>query len=116
MTAISNTDDIIDVRDLMVAVEASENGEDSAHGASLRKLLDELRGQGGDAEWRGDWYPLMLIRDSHFRDYTRELVEEIGGVPKAFPGYIEIDWEATARNIRGDYTAVEFDGVTYWFR
>jgi hypothetical protein len=29
---------------------------------------------------------------------------------------VEIDWEATARNVRTDYTAVDFDGVTYWIR
>lgn len=29
---------------------------------------------------------------------------------------IEIDWEATARNIAMDYTTVDFDGVTYYIR
>ena len=26
------------------------------------------------------------------------------------------DWEATARNVRIDYTSVDIDGRTYWYR
>jgi hypothetical protein len=29
---------------------------------------------------------------------------------------VEIDWDATARNVRDDYTPVEIDGATYWYR
>lgn len=29
---------------------------------------------------------------------------------------IAIDWEATAENLRMDYSSVEIDGHTYWFR
>ena len=27
-----------------------------------------------------------------------------------------IDWEQAARELRMDYTSVDFDGVTYWIR
>ena len=49
-------------------------------------------------------------------DYTHELCEERGSVPKDFPRWIEIDWDATARNVRMDYTLTEIDGVTYLYR
>ena len=83
---------------------------------TLAGLLAELRGQGGDHQWRGDWYPVTLIRDSYFSEYTEELVTDCGYISKDFPSWIAIDWEATARAVRQDYTAVEIDGVTYWYR
>jgi len=79
-------------------------------------MLDDLKGNGGDEQWRGDWYPVTLIHDSHFTDYAREMLEDCGDIPRDIPHYIEIDWDATARNIRVDYTPTEIDGVTYWYR
>ena len=29
---------------------------------------------------------------------------------------VEVDWKATVKNVRQDYTPVEFDGITYWVR
>ena len=49
-------------------------------------------------------------------DESRELVSDIGDMPREIPPYIEIDWEATAENIRADYMSVDFDGVTYYVR
>ncbi len=90
-----------------------ENGEEFK---TLAALLEDLKGNGGDEQWRGDWYPITMVRDSYWTDYVRELLDDIGEIPKDFPNYIKIDWEATARNIRMDYTSTEFDGVTYWYR
>jgi hypothetical protein len=89
------------------------NGTELEH---LQGLLDDLRGNGGDERWRGDWYPVTLIRDSHFVEAMQELVSDIGDLPRDIPSYLEIDWDATARNLRVDYSSVEFDGVTYWYR
>lgn len=116
---ISNHDDMIDVRDVIARVEEINTIESQEAAFDeykmLSTLLDELRGNGGDEQWRGDWYPVTLIRDSHFTDYAEQLIEDIGDHGD-LPGYIVIDWEATARNIRVDYSSVEFDGVTYWYR
>ncbi len=79
--------------------------------AALKSLAEEASGYAADWE-----YGETLIRDSYFTDYARELLEDIGDLPKDLPHYIEIDWEATARNICMDYTSVDFDGVTYWIR
>lgn len=125
---ISNSDDIIDSRDVIARIEelqaekdGSDNldmdwGEIDAEMATLTAFMEEMKGRGGDEQWRGDWYPVTIIRDSYFEDYARELLEDCGDLPKDLPHYIEIDWQATARNIRMDYTSVEFDGVTYWVR
>jgi hypothetical protein len=83
---------------------------------TIEALLESLKGCGGDEQWEGAWYPATLIRDDYFVTYARELVSDIGDIPRDIPSYIEIDWEATAKNIRMDYSSVEIDGVTYWYR
>lgn len=127
--------DIIDVRDLIAAVEQLEEDladlseqeadretvSDEWHDMHCLRLdymaiLDELRGEGGDEQWRGGWYPGTLIHDRYFADYARELVEDCGDIPRDLPHYIEVDWDATARNIRSDYTCIDIDGNTYWYR
>jgi len=82
----------------------------------LMTIMEDLRGYGGDEQWRGDWYPITLIRDSYFVEYAAELVSDIGDLPRELPSYIEIDWHRTAGNIRVDYTSITIDGVDYWFR
>ena len=37
-------------------------------------------------------------------DFTMDLLEGIGAIPKDFPTYIYIDWEGTARDIMLDYS------------
>ena len=118
---ISNMDDIIDVRDIIARIEEIEDCEPredtlEQERAALQSLMDEMKGYGGDERWRGNWYPLTLIRDSYFVEAMKELCADIGDVPKDMPSYIAIDWEATADNLCADYSSVEFDGVTYWYR
>lgn len=140
---ISNTEDILDSRDIFARIEeleaekesmlegvpASEYGnpdnekwiawEDSDEYNELKNLSDfmeEWKGNGGDEQWRGDWYPVTIIRDSYWVEYVEELLQDIGDLPKEIPHYIVIDWERTADNIQQDYTSAEFDGVTYWAR
>ena len=57
-----------------------------------------------------------LIPEDEFVDYCRELLEDCGDLPKDFPSYVVIDWEATADNIRADYSLVEFQGDNYLYR
>lgn len=130
---ITNTDDMIDVRDVIARVEHlralrtpgpvdlgddNETDQDTlfAELRGLEKLLADLAGEGGDSEWEGDWYPVGLIADDYFVEAMRELCLETSDLPQDIPTYIVIDWEATAENLRVDYSSVEFDGVTYWYR
>lgn len=129
-TTLDLSADIIDVRDIIARVEeleaeikSNENVYVSENEAAaidesemLQSILAQLVGYGGDEEWRGDWYPVTLIDDSHFTDYARELLEECGTIPRDLPSWVEIDWDATARNVRMDYTPVDIDGRTYWYR
>ncbi len=74
--------------------------------------LEEMEGSGIP-----DWHDgAALIHERHFTDYCRDLLEDIGDLPRDLPGYIVIDWEATADNIRADYTEFTYAGHTYLVR
>lgn len=107
---ISNLDDMIDIRDVIEAYEGGDSPE-------LLALLEECEGNGGDEQWRGDWYPIALIRDSYFSTYAEELAEGIGAInaDASWPNNC-IDWEQASRELQMDYTPIEFEGTTYWCR
>lgn len=130
---VSNLDDVIDSRDIIERISelhaerddhnAADDGtgsvtpwheefpEDATELSALEALAKEAE------QYAADWrYGEMLVRDSYFVEYAQRLLEDCGDVPKNIPSYLVIDWDATARNIRYDYTAVDFGGVTYWIR
>lgn len=121
--SIDNHEDAIDVRDVIERFEALNAetdtlaDEDYQERDDLTELLDELRGNGGDHQWEGDWYPVTLIRDSYFKDYAMELAEDIGAInpDAAWPANC-IDWDRAARELQMDYTSVDYSGITYWYR
>lgn len=123
-TQLDLTADTIDVRDIIARVEELDpeysdiklTDDEAKELAELQAILDDLKGNGGDEQWRGDWYPVMLISERTFEDHVRELLEDCGTIPKDLPWFVAIDWETTAQHIQGDYTPVEIDGVTYWYR
>lgn len=93
-------------------------GDDEiAEACTIRDLLGELNGMGGDEQWRGDWYPVTLIKESYFEDYARELADDIGAVSKdaTWPNNC-IDWEEAADMLKQDYSSLEIDGETYYTR
>lgn len=146
---ISNTDDVIDVRQVIDRFEELQSEREAwlkANSASflgvdetdpritarwamacpdeadelgtLSRLLEECRGSGGDHEWDGAWFPITLIRDSYFRDYAEELAEDVCSYHAQDVSWPLncIDWDRAARELQTDYTAIDFDGQTYWTR
>jgi len=117
--AIDNTADVIDSRDIVARIEALREAVE-AHTADDHDTaeLAALEAFAAEAEpYCADWHHgETLIRDSYFVDYVQELLADCGDIPRDLPFYVVIDWEATARNIRYDYTGVDFAGVTYWVR
>lgn len=105
-----------EIRVAKESLEAWGNGEEGEEIAILGALLKSMKGYGGDEQWRGDWYPSQLISANYFTEYARELVSDIGDMPREIPSYIVIDWEATAKNLLADYSEVEYEGVTFYYR
>lgn len=115
--------DTIDVSELTSRVDELREYEEELDECErqeldeLTEVLDDLRGNGGDHQWNGDWYPSTLINDDYFEDYARQLAEDIGAIPDdtQWPCTC-IDWEKAARELQVDYTSTEIDGGTYWYR
>jgi hypothetical protein len=137
MPEISNSAEIINMSEITDRVEALEsdrdgwddednpalstwedaNTEDAAELKTLTDLLEEMCGYGGDHQWRGDWYPGCLVRDSYMRDYAEETAKDIGAIdPDASWPLNHIDWDAATEAFKEDYTSIEIDGVEYWYR
>ena len=124
-TKLDLTADIIDTRDIIGMLEKLEDLQESGdyletpdcEMAMLRKILSNLESLGGDEQWRGNWYPVTLIRDSYFTQYAQELAEDIGAVKSdAQWPHTCIDWEHAARELKDDYIAVDIGDLTYWTR
>ncbi len=126
---ISNSDNVIDSRDVIARIKEleaeREQAEDDPDKENLAvwdednlEELDALKAMADEAEgYAEDWkYGATLIRESYFVDYCQELCKDCYQIPKDLPRFIVIDWDATANNLRADYTDVDFDGATYLVR
>lgn len=135
---ISNQDDVIDSRDVIARIDELEgerddhpmpndgSGDDDAirfeawreaHPEDATELA-ALQALTAEAEGYGDWaHGETLIRDSHFKAYAQELADDLGliSADARWPATC-IDWEEAAEELKQDYTAYDFDGVTYWGR
>ena len=116
---ISNTQDIIDSRDILERIKELESLEDEIEEedkeelTKLKALIEELRDSGGDSPEDG----ITLIHEDYFEDYAQELAEDIGAIGKdnQWPLHC-IDWDRAANELKVDYSEVEFDGQTYYYR
>lgn len=136
---ITNTENTIDSRDVIARIEylesiiedAEQEFEDQEpdtyadlaayiadNYADEAEELEKLKALAEQGEaYAPDWmHGETLISDDYFTEYTEEFCKDCGDVPRDIPRYIEIDWEATAENIKQDYTSIDFDGTTYWIR
>lgn len=126
--SISNTDEIIDSRDVIARIAELESERDdwededgkewAEENPDEAEELEKLQAFAEEAEdYASDWrYGAMLINGDYFTEYCKELLNDIGELPRDLPDYIVIDWDATADNLKVDYTEVDFDGQTYLVR
>jgi hypothetical protein len=133
MADLDGTDEFFDSRDVIERIEeltaewndATEHDSEEFHmseddwavglgegGAAEIVALLAFRGQFGSEFEDG----ITFILESDFENYARDLLQDIGELPRDIPDYIVIDWEATADNLSVDYSEVEFRGETYLYR
>ena len=80
--------------------------------AYLRKFCAE--GEQYSDDWR---HGATLINDDYFENYARGFAEDIGAITRdtAWPATC-IDWEAAALELQQAYSAIQFNGTTFWVR
>lgn len=121
-------DDMINVRDITARFEDIEDILDDTSAAGpgdpdreeaqeLKNILEELCGNGGDEQWRGDWYPSTLIAARYFKTYAQDLAEETGAIDSNATWPMRcIDWDQAAEELQQDYAAIEIGDRTFFYR
>ena len=61
-------------------------------------------------------FGVTLIPEDDFTDYVEDLFKGYGYTSDDLPSGIEIDWEATAEDVKQDYSELEYEGETYFYR
>jgi hypothetical protein len=95
--------------------------EDETEGSVITEFQDELdkleefKSDVSSGEWK---YGMAFIADEHFEDYARQMAEDIGAISSSNGGWPMdyIDWERAADALKMDYSSVELDGNTFWYR
>lgn len=84
----------------------------------LQDLRDELQPLLDlKAEGIPDWdYGATLISADKWEEYVEDLLKDCGYISNDLPWWIVIDWPATADNVAADYSTVDYDGDTYYYR
>ncbi len=111
----------IDSRDVIARRDALEEERAQLDPVALANWVDanelaELLKLCKEGETIRDWEQgITLIQEIAFEDYAQELAEEVGLVEADAPWPQNcIDWEEAARELRMDYSSVEFGDVTYF--
>ncbi len=111
----------LDTHDLAAELEelrARHDGPDNTEplDSDEQKRMEQLLTleSAGIPDWQ---YGATLIPEEDFKDYARELAEDIGAVPSDYSWPTShIDWTAATDALRQDYMEVELDGRTYLVR
>lgn len=119
-------EDVFDTRDLQERLEDllslgladmtdEERAYDFENEVAELELLLELRDEIGDTTFLDGE---AMIRESYLTEYFQEMLYDIGDLPKELPFYIEnnIDWKGVTDDLLMDYSEVEIDGVTFYYR
>ena len=108
------SEDIFDSRDVVARIEeldpdvAPLTEDETEERAILVAFMEEQ-----DAADYGE----AFIAEWHFEDYARELAEDLGTIDAdANWPLTYIDWPAAARALQQDYTSIELEGNTFWYR
>lgn len=130
--------DVIDTRDLQDLIEQLENdincltneieNLDEAENESEYQekteqlenmqndlsILENIKDEVGSEFEHGE----SLIAEDYFTDYQRELLIDCGYLDRNLPWFIEsnINWDGVANDLKQDYSTIEIEGQTYYFR
>ena len=105
-------EDIIDTRDLIELIDDLEEEGDQEEIARAKQFAAMVEDCSEDY-----LYGAQVIADHYFTEYARELADDIGAIPRdgGWPTHC-IDWEWAARELKMDYSCVDFEGRGWWVR
>ena len=102
-------DDYIYTSDIVEALNSNFLSDEDR--TNLEQFLDQIR------DYVVDWeYGQSMIRESEFTDYTQELAYDLGVQYLGDWPYTHIDWNSAADELKHDYAAIDFNGITYYGR
>jgi hypothetical protein len=111
-------DDVMDSRDIQDRIDEIEeikelDGETHDEQDELETLI-AIRTASEDFGW--EW-GINFIHENYIRQYVEDFCEEVGWIQRDqyFP-YNHIDWDAATEEFLMDYSEVEIDGITMYFR
>lgn len=78
------------------------------------KSLVELREEFDSTTWKDG---ITFVKDSYFEEFAEDEADQLGLIENVnqWP-YNCIDWSKASDQLQIDYSSVEFDGETYWYR
>lgn len=108
-------EDVIDSRDIIERIEELEGDEDLDE--SEQEELAMLKSVAEEGEHFSDWeHGETLINTNYWVEYCKDLVSDVGDLPRDLPSYIAIDWEKTADNLSNDYSRIDVGNSEFYIR
>lgn len=107
----SEVEDISDVDLDNKYFRNEEREDDIKHYEAILEFTEELSNNSSDFA-----YGETIIHEDYFTDYSKDLAEDYGYLPKDLPSFIEdnIDWDGVADNLLAYYYPVEYEGNKYY--
>ena len=115
MNDITNSDDVVDSRDILDYIEKYEDDKDIEYEVkALQSIVKQYcDNYTEDVGMKDLEFGVTFIRDSYFVDYMEDYFFQFADIDEALHCYIDI--EAFARDQQYNYATVDFDGIEYWY-
>ncbi len=99
-----------------VEIDELENNEPEDFTDEMEKELAELEEAKSEiSEWRDG---NTLVNMNYWTQYCKELVMDVGDMPKELPSYIgnNINWDGVAEDLSADYSTIDIMGSMFYYR
>ena len=106
--------DIIDSRDLLEELETLD--EEDSYDKERIEMIDDLKEEVGKDNFE---MGVTFIRENYWVQYCEDLAYDCGYMDRqdnSNPLHYHIDWQGWADAVEMDYSQIDFDGDTYYWR
>ena len=104
--------DILDSRDLLEELETLD--EEDSYDKERIEMIDDLKEEVGKDNFE---MGVTFIRENYWVQYCEDLAYDCGYLDRQEnPLHHHIDWQGWADAVEMDYSQIDFDGDTYYWR